>query len=236
MANPELRRDRDLDADWIRYAQSRLEMHLRAAVAAGEVEVSDVDGDFGPITEGSVEFFQRQQGLAVDGIIGPDTWAALEAEPPEAPAPDDSSHTAQDPIDLRIPFELELNWDEIRLQQMLQEFSQLRLEDHPSARLTFPQPVSQLFGNAGVKWLELEFNQHPQVYLDITTRAIIGWSNSQGLELGADNEVEAGLRFRRFDLFVSGELDARLHPMVPSGSISGAGTLNLRFRFGEIIR
>ena len=40
MANPELRRDRDLDADWIRYAQSRLEMHLRAAVAAGEVEVS----------------------------------------------------------------------------------------------------------------------------------------------------------------------------------------------------
>jgi hypothetical protein len=35
------------------------------------------DGDFGPRTENSVRVFQETAGLAVDGIVGPKTWAAL---------------------------------------------------------------------------------------------------------------------------------------------------------------
>jgi len=35
------------------------------------------DGIFGPQTEQEVRTFQSQQGLAVDGIVGKDTWAAL---------------------------------------------------------------------------------------------------------------------------------------------------------------
>lgn len=35
------------------------------------------DGDFGPATYGAVTRFQREHGLEVDGIIGPETWRAL---------------------------------------------------------------------------------------------------------------------------------------------------------------
>jgi peptidoglycan hydrolase-like protein with peptidoglycan-binding domain len=36
-----------------------------------------VDGIFGPNTDAAVRAFQQQKGLAVDGIVGPNTWTAL---------------------------------------------------------------------------------------------------------------------------------------------------------------
>ena len=36
-----------------------------------------VDSLFGPRTKGAVAAFQRQNGLVVDGISGPATWATL---------------------------------------------------------------------------------------------------------------------------------------------------------------
>jgi len=48
-----------------------------------------VDGDFGALTLAAVKAFQTEQKLTVDGIVGPQTWAALNQNPgpPPYPAP-----------------------------------------------------------------------------------------------------------------------------------------------------
>jgi peptidoglycan hydrolase-like protein with peptidoglycan-binding domain len=41
------------------------------------VDDLDVDGIFGPKTEAAVRDFQQNENLAVDGIVGTQTWTAL---------------------------------------------------------------------------------------------------------------------------------------------------------------
>ena len=61
---------------------------LRQGSVGGAVTIAQVglnargyslvgDGIFGPATDGAVRAFQSANGLAVDGIIGPQTWSAL---------------------------------------------------------------------------------------------------------------------------------------------------------------
>jgi len=45
--------------------------------AAGHVPVGDDAGVFGPATESALRAFQEARGIRVDGICGPETWAAL---------------------------------------------------------------------------------------------------------------------------------------------------------------
>lgn len=42
---------------------------------------TDIDGVFGPKTDGAVRSVQESDGLAVDGICGPNTWGVLPPDP-----------------------------------------------------------------------------------------------------------------------------------------------------------
>lgn len=61
---------RDSAGKAVRDLQQRL-------ASAGYAPVADEAGGYGPATEAAVRSFQEARGIRVDGICGPETWAAL---------------------------------------------------------------------------------------------------------------------------------------------------------------
>jgi peptidoglycan hydrolase-like protein with peptidoglycan-binding domain len=68
-SNPTIRRG--ATGNPVRRAQKRLTL--------GGYDTKGVDGIFGADTEAAVRRFQRDRGLMVDGIVGPRTWAEIDA-------------------------------------------------------------------------------------------------------------------------------------------------------------
>jgi peptidoglycan hydrolase-like protein with peptidoglycan-binding domain len=48
-------------------------------------DVGGVDGRYGAFTKGAVKKLQQQRGLAVDGIVGPQTWSIIDSLENEGP-------------------------------------------------------------------------------------------------------------------------------------------------------
>jgi len=68
-SNPTIRRGST--GNPVRRAQKRLTL--------GGYDTNGVDGIFGAGTEAAVRRFQGDRGLAVDGVVGPQTWAEIDA-------------------------------------------------------------------------------------------------------------------------------------------------------------
>ena len=60
-------------------AVKNLQRVLNIRIGAAQQPPLEVDGDFGPLTEQRVIWFQREHKINEDGVVGPDTWKALEA-------------------------------------------------------------------------------------------------------------------------------------------------------------
>ena len=59
---------------------------LQEILSGGGYNVGPIDGIFGHQTVAAVKSFQLTKGLLADGVVGPQTWAALFGPAP-APAP-----------------------------------------------------------------------------------------------------------------------------------------------------
>jgi peptidoglycan hydrolase-like protein with peptidoglycan-binding domain len=53
----------------------------RILVMTKGLDYTEIDGVFGPKTLAAVKDFQSSSGLTADGIVGPNTWHALPADP-----------------------------------------------------------------------------------------------------------------------------------------------------------
>ena len=58
---------------------------LQRALAAAGFDPDIADGSFGPETRKAVMAFQTERGLTVDGLVGPETAAALGLEISQKP-------------------------------------------------------------------------------------------------------------------------------------------------------
>jgi peptidoglycan hydrolase-like protein with peptidoglycan-binding domain len=54
--------------EYVKAAQNELNRHGKSL---------DVDGIFGPLTDAAAREYQKSVGLAVDGIVGPNTWREM---------------------------------------------------------------------------------------------------------------------------------------------------------------
>ena len=185
MANPELRRD-STETDWVRHLQEL----LQTAPGNSGTQLSAVDGLFGPITEASVIYFQQQNGLPADGIVGDATWAALEGATSSSSTPGTTTPTPgapttlrMRPLDLSVPWSLRIHWPDTTLNQLTLDLGNFSVHTTPNTQFRFLTPVGKLFGTGGIEVLHREVQSWPNWFGDWSTKATIDWSKTAGVHI-----------------------------------------------------
>jgi Putative peptidoglycan binding domain len=236
MARPDLKRGDE--GDDVRHLQERLVAHLQNE----GIQLSAVDGDFGPITEASVQHFQRMHGLTDDGIVGEQTWQLLEQDPAAAGSPSSASTPGAPttlrmrPIDTTVPYRLQLHWDDTTLDEINLQLSTFDLRSHPGAQLSFLQPVGKLFGNGGVEALNLELRTWPNWFATWSVQAVIDWDQQHGPVIGANTQLQLGIRpLRGVDLTATGDLQLRFTPSAGTGTAQPSGSIMLKIDILQLI-
>ena len=223
MSNPELRRDSS-DSDAVRHLQELLEVALRD----GGIQLSRVDGLFGPITEASVIYLQGQRGLPPTGVVDDATWAVLEGASPSS-TPGVPTTLRMRPLDLTVPWSLRIDWHETTLQQLSLDLSKFSVHSTPNTQFRFLNPVGKLFGTGGIEVLHREVQSWPNWFVDWSTKATIDWSKTSGINLGDENHVTLGLRpLRGVSLTAEGNLNLKWQPMQGTGSVTPSGGVYLK--------
>lgn len=239
MPHPELRRDSS-DTNEVRFLQERLQDVLRNE----GIRLSAVDGLFGPITEESVMYLQRQHGLADDGIVNDATWEILDpgssgssgSSGSGSSSPPTPTTLRMRPLDITVPYQLRIDWDMVTLQQMNLQLSQFSVHTTPNTQFQFLQPVGKLFGAGGIEVLHREVQSWPNWFVDWSTKATIDFAKSAGIQLHLNNEAEIGLRpLRGVSLTAQGNLNLTWRPMDGTGSIQPSGGVYLKINILELL-
>ncbi len=232
MANPELRRD-STDSDAVRRLQELLEVALRDS----GVQLSRVDGLFGPLTEASVIYLQGQNGLPETGVVDDATWAVLErGSSSSSNTPGAPTTLRMRPLDLTVPWLLRIEWQETTLQQLSLDLGNFTVHSTPNTQLKFLNPVGKLFGAGGIEVLHREVQSWPNWFVDWSTKATIDWSKTAGLQIGDENHVTFGLRpLRGVSLTAEGNLNLKWEPMQGTGSITPSGGVYLKLDILQLL-
>jgi hypothetical protein len=218
---PDLRRGDT--GDWVRHLQGQL----------GTLYSGAVDGIFGPLTDAAVRQYQTDHGLTVDGWVGPLTWGALNSNPVGGSAPAGTTPgagTPVGPINLQVPFTLQLQYFNMNFSQLNAQLSSFQLPTSPpTARLTFPSSVSKLIGNGGIQLINTSIPLLGPSIAHLTATATGHWAASQGLVLDAKFNGDINLfDFRGITMSVTGGVNFHWAPGPAQGSVDWNGGLQLK--------
>jgi Putative peptidoglycan binding domain len=159
------------------------------------LECVPLDSDFGSITEAAVELFQGDQGLSIDGIVGTDTWTALEHEFDLPPYPPPMFPTL---TDHQIDTICELA-DKSKI-------AQYNWRDRGTAPTGYTRGMAIAWSTVYRKWLAGDSSAQEMAKANTNNDAkdAISWYNSNFAALGMNNDTAGADTLRHLFVLLMG--------------------------------